>query len=57
MSTNEILLAVVGTGLVLILNWRALAAQQLPRGQMIKMALVWMGIIIVLTAVITRFSQ
>lgn len=57
MSTSEILLAVVATSLVLIINWRALATQQLPRGRMVRMALIWLGIIVVLTAIVTRFSQ
>lgn len=57
MSTNEILFAVVASSLVLIINWRALASHQVPRGRMIRMGLIWLGIIIVLTAVITRLSQ
>ena len=57
MSTTEILLAVVATSLVLIINWRALSAENLPPGKMVRMALIWLGIIVVLPAVITRFSQ
>lgn len=57
MSTGEVFLAVLATSLVLIINWRALASQQIPRSRMVRMALVWLGIIVVLTAIITRLSQ
>ncbi len=53
MNSNEMLLAFVSTSLVLLINWRALAAHRLPAGRMARMALSWL-VIIVLMALAAR---
>ena len=54
MSTGAMLAAVIGTVMVLALNWNALRNHALGRDQMIKLALIWAAIIAVLTLVISQ---
>lgn len=53
---TEIIVAVIGGLLVLALNWRAMTAHGLPRKRVIAMALIWAGIIIVITAGVRFFA-
>jgi hypothetical protein len=54
MSTGATIAVVIGTVMVLMLNWRALRGHALGRDQMFKMALIWAGIIAVLTLIISQ---
>ena len=54
MSTGAMLAAVIGTVMVLALNWNALRNHALGRDQMIRLALIWAAIIAVLTLVISQ---
>lgn len=56
MRGNETWLAVVAIAMVLIINGRALAAQQLPRNRLVKLALVWLGIIVVVALIARSFA-
>ncbi|PKB25478.1 hypothetical protein B0I00_0679 [Novosphingobium kunmingense] len=54
--TTEIVFALIGGLLVLALNWRAMASHGLPRERLVKLALIWIGIIIVITAGVRFFA-
>ncbi|MDE2412364.1 MAG: hypothetical protein KGM18_11380 [Sphingomonadales bacterium] len=57
MSNNEILLAVVSAALVLLINWRALASHRLPANRLVKMALIWIVIIIAISLAARLFLR
>ena len=54
MSTGAMIAVVIGTVMVLMLNWRALRGHALGRDQMFKTALIWAAIIAVLTLIISQ---
>ena len=54
MSTGSVIAFVIGTVMVLMLNWRALRGHALGRDQMLKMAVIWAAIIAVLTLIISQ---
>ena len=54
MSTGSMIAFVIGTVMVLMLNWRALRGHALGRDQMLKMAVIWAAIIAVLTLIISQ---
>ena len=54
MSTGALLTAVIGTLMVLAINWNALRSHALGRNQMLKMAIIWAAIIAVLTLIISQ---
>ena len=54
MSTGAMIAVVIGTVMVLMLNWRALRGHALGRDQMLKMAVIWAAIIAVLTLIISQ---
>ena len=54
MSAGAMVAAVIGTVMVLMLNWRALRNHALSRDQMLRMALIWGAIIAVLTVLISQ---
>ena len=54
MSTGAMVATVIGAVMVLALNWNALRSQALDRNQLVKMALIWAGIIAVLTLIISQ---
>ena len=56
MSTGAMIAVVIGTVMVLMLNWRALRGHALGRDQMFKMALIWAAIIAVLTLIISQVN-
>ena len=56
MSTGSMIAFVIGTVMVLMLNWRALRGHALGRDQMLKMALIWAAIIAVLTLIISQVN-
>ena len=54
MSTGSMIAFVIGTVMVLMLNWRALRGHALGRDQILKMAVIWAAIIAVLTLIISQ---
>ena len=54
MSAGAMVAAVIGTAMVLMLNWRALRNHALNRNQMLRMALIWGVIIAVFTLLISQ---
>ena len=56
MSTGSMIAFVIGTVMVLMLNWRALRGHALGRDQMLKMAFIWAAIIAVLTLIISQVN-
>lgn len=54
MSAGAMLAAVIGTAMVLLLNWRTLRNHALSRTQMLRMALIWGAVIAVLTVLISQ---
>ena len=54
MSADAMVAAVIGTVMVLMLNWRALRNHALSRTQMLRMALIWGAVIAVLTVLISQ---
>ena len=54
MSTGAMVATMIGAVMVLALNWNALRSQALDRNQLVKMALIWAGIIAVLTLIISQ---
>ena len=52
MSTGTMLTALISAVMVLVINWRALLNHALGRNQMLKMALIWAAIIVVVTLII-----
>lgn len=48
MNSNEMLLVFISASLVLLINWRALAAHKMPAAQMARLALLWLIVIIAL---------
>ena len=54
MSTGALLTAVIGTLMVLAINWNALRSHALDRNQLVKMALIWAAIIAALTLIISQ---
>lgn len=54
---GDIIAAVIGGLLVLALNWRAMASHSLSKGKLLRMALIWVGIILVVTAGVRLFAS
>ncbi len=54
MTTGALLTAVIGTVMVLAINWNALRSHALGWNQLVKMALIWAAIIGVLTIIISQ---
>lgn len=54
---GDIIVAVIGGLLVLALNWRAMASHGLSKGKLLQMALIWAGIILVVTAGVRLFAS
>ena len=48
MNTSEMLLAAITSGLALLFAWRALRSQSLSADRVMKMAAIWVVIIVVL---------
>ena len=53
-GTGALLTAVIGTLMVLAINWNALRSHAFGRNQLFKMALIWVAIIGVLTLIISQ---
>lgn len=54
---GDIITAVVGGLLVLALNWRVLSSHGVSKGKLLQMALIWAGIILVVTAGVRLFAS
>lgn len=55
MNTNEMLLATITSGLALLLAWRSLRSKSLPADRIMKMAAIWVVIIVVLALAARAF--
>ena len=53
MSTGAIIAAVVGAAMALTLSWQSLRSRQLGSGKILRLALIWAGIIAALTLIIS----
>ena len=54
MSTGAMLTTIIGAAMALTLSWRSLRSHQLGQSKMLQMALIWAGIIAVLTLIISQ---
>ncbi len=54
---SALVFGLVACLMVLALNWRAMASHGLARDQLVKVALVWLGIIIIVTAGVRLFAS
>ena len=54
MSTGTMIAAIIGAAMALTLSWQSLRSRQLGSGKILRLALIWAGIIAAMTLIISQ---
>ena len=57
MSTGAMIAAIIGAAMALTLSWQSLRSRQLGSGKIVRLALIWAGIIAALTLIISQVKM